>query len=59
MSVFKKDNKEDNTYNAKHLLVVPDKGLMSFFEKHKRQKIMQKNYLMPVYKNKTRNKTPK
>ena len=59
MPVFKKNNRKGNTYNAKNLLIVPEKGLMSFYEKHKRQKIMQKNYLMPVYKSKTKNKTPK
>ena len=59
MPVFKKNNRKDNTYNAKNLLVVPEKGLMSYYEKHKRQKIMQKKYLMPVYKSKTKNKTPK
>ena len=59
MPVFKKNNRKDNTYNAKNLLIVPEKGQMSFYEKHQRQKITQKKYMMPVYKSKAKNKTPK
>lgn len=33
MPVFKKNNRKGNTYNAKNLLIVPEKGLMSFYEK--------------------------
>ena len=58
MPVFKKNNRKGNTYNAKNLLIVPEKGLMSFYEK-------TENHAKKIYdaclqkESKKKQKTPK